>query len=421
MNKQNTNSESQSEKALAKIIVLGLDVHAESITVVRQIDGGMPQPGQKFSGAALLAWVKRQQEQAEAVWTCYEAGPFGYELHRQLEALGVHNLVVCPQSWDELSTGVKTDQGDARALCVRLALYAAGNRRIFTVVRVPTPEQERARAESRLRDQLRRRRQRIEAQGRSLLLAQGCRVPGRWWQSANWLRLQRTLPPWLVELLTLLRECILTAHQKTERLTQTVEEAAKGFQPVGLGALSSEVIDREIGDWSRFSNRRQIASYTGLCPGEHSSGGSAGIGDQARQPAPAPRVDRSGLASGQLPAPVPCRATLDHGVVRSHPKCRRAQESHRRGGPATGRRSLAHPHRTGGRRSPRPASQPKPGGPGLTNFDPNETLEHGVRPFDPLGRPHPRPDFKDWARFVSPPLGCRIEHVALELHARIAG
>lgn len=278
MNKQNTNSESQSEKALAKIIVLGLDVHAESITVVRQIDGGMPQPGQKFSGAALLAWVKRQQEQAEAVWTCYEAGPFGYELHRQLEALGVHNLVVCPQSWDELSTGVKTDQGDARALCVRLALYAAGNRRIFTVVRVPTPEQERARAESRLRDQLRRRRQRIEAQGRSLLLAQGCRVPGRWWQSANWLRLQRTLPPWLVELLTLLRECILTAHQKTERLTQTVEEAAKGFQPVGLGALSSEVIDREIGDWSRFSNRRQIASYTGLCPGEHSSGGSRRLG-----------------------------------------------------------------------------------------------------------------------------------------------
>ena len=134
MNRQTTNSESQSERALAKIILLGLDVHADSITVVRQIDGAMPQPAQKFSPAGLLEWMKRQRELAESVWSCYEAGPFGYGLHRQLEALGVHNLVVCPQSWDELSTGVKTDKGDARALCVRLALYAAGNRRVFSVV-----------------------------------------------------------------------------------------------------------------------------------------------------------------------------------------------------------------------------------------------------------------------------------------------
>jgi transposase len=278
MKTQNINSESQSEKALAKIILLGLDVHADSITVVRQIDGAMPQPAQKFSPARLLEWVKRQRAQAEAVWTCYEAGPFGYVLHRQLGALGIHNLVVCPQSWDELGTGVKTDKSDARALCVRLGLYAAGNHRIFSVVHIPTPEQERARAESRLREQVRRTRQRIEAQGRSLLLAQGCRVTGRWWQPAAWLQLSTSLPGWLVDLLDPLRECIVKAHQKTEHLTRTVKEAAMGSQPVGLGALSSEVIDREIGDWSRFSNRRQIASYTGLCPGEHSSGGSRRLG-----------------------------------------------------------------------------------------------------------------------------------------------
>jgi transposase len=86
--------------------------------------------------------------------------------------------------------------------------------------------------------------------------------------------LSASLPPWLVELLEPLRECILTAHQKTERLTQTVAAASKPALPFGLGALSSEIIVREIGDWTRFSNRRQIASYTGLCPGEHSSGAS---------------------------------------------------------------------------------------------------------------------------------------------------
>ena len=41
-----------------------------------------------------------------------------------------------------------------------------------------------------------------------------------------------------------------------------------------IGPLSSELLDREIGDWHRFANRRQVASYTGLCPGEDSSGDS---------------------------------------------------------------------------------------------------------------------------------------------------
>ena len=42
--------------------------------------------------------------------------------------------------------------------------------------------------------------------------------------------------------------------------------------PTGLGALTAQVLDREIGDWHRFKNRRQVASYTGLVPCEDSSG-----------------------------------------------------------------------------------------------------------------------------------------------------
>lgn len=37
--------------------------------------------------------------------------------------------------------------------------------------------------------------------------------------------------------------------------------------------MTHEFISREIGDWSRFGNRRQVASYAGLCPSEYSSGG----------------------------------------------------------------------------------------------------------------------------------------------------
>jgi transposase len=37
-------------------------------------------------------------------------------------------------------------------------------------------------------------------------------------------------------------------------------------------------VDSEICDWARFHNRKQIGSYTGCCPGEHSSGGKRRVG-----------------------------------------------------------------------------------------------------------------------------------------------
>jgi transposase len=39
-----------------------------------------------------------------------------------------------------------------------------------------------------------------------------------------------------------------------------------------LGKLTTAMLSREICDWDRFKNRRAISSYTGLCPGERSSG-----------------------------------------------------------------------------------------------------------------------------------------------------
>jgi transposase len=43
--------------------------------------------------------------------------------------------------------------------------------------------------------------------------------------------------------------------------------------PVGVGALSWITLQLEIRGWNRFHNRRQVASYTGLCPGIHKSNG----------------------------------------------------------------------------------------------------------------------------------------------------
>lgn len=59
----------------AKCIKLGIDVHADSYRVVRQLDHATPQPAQKFTPTDFLRWAKKQLDQAETVCSCYEAGP----------------------------------------------------------------------------------------------------------------------------------------------------------------------------------------------------------------------------------------------------------------------------------------------------------------------------------------------------------
>lgn len=257
------------------ICKLGLDCHAASIVVARQWDGSNPQPPQKFNVARFLIWVQELVEQGHRVISCYEAGPTGYWLHRQLEELGVTNYVVCPTRLDSRGKGVNTDKTDATELVVRLDRYVAGNHKSFSVVRVPTPEQERKRILSRQRDQLRRKRLSFAAQGRMLLLSQGYRQSNQWWQKAHWNKLQSQVPEWLLERLELFRRVIEFVQEQLQGLTVAVTQAAPESLPVGMGALTHEVLEGEIKDWNHFRNRRQIGSYSGL------TGGVSGSGEQS--------------------------------------------------------------------------------------------------------------------------------------------
>jgi transposase len=69
--------------------------------------------------------------------------------------MGVTNYVVQPQDWDERGKGVKTDRIDALALCQRLDRYTRGNLKAFSIVRVPTEDEERQRAFTRQRQSFR--------------------------------------------------------------------------------------------------------------------------------------------------------------------------------------------------------------------------------------------------------------------------
>jgi len=250
-------------------IKLGVDVHLDRYVVVRQIDGGAPQPPQRFSPAQFLEWAKKQTDLAEQVYSCYEAGPFGYSLHRKLAALGITNYVVRPRDWDEYGKQVKTDKRDAQALVLHLDRYVAGNRDAFCVVRVPTEAQEQARSRSRQRESLQKEKLRLAAQGRSDALYYGYRLEGEWWVQGIWQEL--VLPPILVELLEPLRRLIQAMATELQAQSKAITATAPEALPMGLGKLTYEVLEREICDWSRFQNRRQVASYTGMCPKEDSS------------------------------------------------------------------------------------------------------------------------------------------------------
>jgi len=198
------NTTPKTDRSLAKakeepIIKLGLDVHAAQITICRQEEGLLPQPAQKMSPDKALAWIAKQAGSGARVYSCYEAGPFGYGLHRQLTALGITNYVVAPQRWDERGKRVKTDKRDARELVDRLDRYVWGNTQAFAVVRVPSEEQEQRRALVRQRGAVLKERNRCVLRGRGMMLAQGIRAPAIWWQAAVWPQFATTLPQWLRE------------------------------------------------------------------------------------------------------------------------------------------------------------------------------------------------------------------------------
>jgi transposase len=239
--------------------------------VVMQIGGSNPKPAQRFKKEAFLDWVAKLKEKSGAkIYAIYEACGFGFGLQRQLRALGIECQVVCPQKLDEGNKRVKTDGLDAKALCLKLDRYVEGNRSALAVVRVPSEKEEQLRAIHRQREQLVKTRKRLEAQGRSLMVNHGLEPEQNWWKQRRFAALM--VPEWMKQMLSNSQPILLALEERIRALAVQLQAAAAPEQPRGFGLMTSVVIDREVGNWERFANRRQIGSYTGLCPGEHSSG-----------------------------------------------------------------------------------------------------------------------------------------------------
>lgn len=256
----------------AENIKIGCDIHARDLAVSIQLDDARPLRPQVMTRGQLVMLVRGLIGAGCKVHVCYETGPCGYGLHFELKETGANSYVVVAEVLGD-GRKQKTDKLDAAALCDKLDRYLRGNTKAMTPVRVPSVAEQQRRSVCRLREQLKGSRTQWEARGRSLMLFYDHHVSGKWWSKWRWAELEKTLAPWLIEQLGIIRATIVQLDEQEKVLRTQLEAEAPKQLPKAIGALTWVLLLREICDWGRFKNRRQAASFTGLCPGVHQSGG----------------------------------------------------------------------------------------------------------------------------------------------------
>jgi len=264
---------------------VGLDVHAESITVsVIEPDGEIRSLGSIPNRAERVRRLVKKLGPPSGLRVCYEAGPTGYVLYWQLTELGVHCDVVAP-SLVPVKAGarVKTDRRDAEKL---VRCYRAGD---LTPVWVPDAAHEALRDLVRAREAAKTDQLRARHRLGKFLLRHGRRPPKdiRPWTAKylEWVKreVQFDPPAQQAVLLDYLTE-VDHARDRIQRLERSIDEAVKtspermrsviaALQALrGIAQVSAATIVAEVGELSRFPRPRQLMGYSGAVPSEHSSG-----------------------------------------------------------------------------------------------------------------------------------------------------
>jgi transposase len=250
--------------------------------------------------AALLALIAELRSSASRklggvaeVACCFEAGRDGFWLQRLLAAHGIAAHVLEPASVlvNRRARRAKTDRLDAEGMLRVLAAWLGGDRQVCSMVRVPTPEEEDAKRPHREREHLVQEKLRLVNRIEALLFTQGIRARPSlrsWERDLAELRTGdgRALPPLLrAELDRLRRRLVLilelireTEAERAEALAAAADDAMAqkitALQRIrGVGANFAAVLGREV-FYRSFANRRQLASYVGIAPTPHQSGGT---------------------------------------------------------------------------------------------------------------------------------------------------
>jgi len=225
--------------------------------------------------------------------SCYEAGRDGFWLHRYLVHCGVANVVVDASSIavNRRARRAKTDRVDVEQLLRLLIRYHHGDKRGWSVVHVPSVEEEDARRLHRELERLKQERTGHRNRIQALLVSQGGRLQprhallerletARLWDGA-------ALPPDLqAEVrredtrLRLVDEQIRALEaEQAQRLeaaaTPCYQQVAHLMRLRGLGLTSAWVFVMAYFGWRQCHNRREVAALAGLTPMPYASGDSA--------------------------------------------------------------------------------------------------------------------------------------------------
>lgn len=227
------------------------------------------------------------------VVSCYEAGRDGFWVHRALTTLGVTNHVVDSASIRESRRArqAKSDRLDATALVQLLLRHHAGERGVWSVVRVPSVDDEDRRHLHRELFTLTRERTRQVNRIKGLLALHGVALPALRglpaamppladWRGAplpdgvaarlarEWTRLRATQRD--VRALRAERRRLLAS---TDAATDpTLRMVARLLALRGIGEVSAWLYTTEFFGWRAFQNRRQVAGLAGLTPTTRASG-----------------------------------------------------------------------------------------------------------------------------------------------------
>jgi transposase len=227
------------------------------------------------------------------VVSCYEAGRDGFWLHRALVSMGIENVVVDSSSIEtnRRARRVKTDRVDAQKLLSQLIRFHNGEEKVWSVVRVPTPEQEDGRQLSRELDGLKTERTRHRNRIQGLLASQGVWLKlgadflaqldalvlwdGAALPSALKARLQREFER-LEKVQEQIRELQSQQRKAVEEVTSdlSLRQVQMLIRLKSIGLTSSWLFVREFFGWRKFQNRRQVGSLSGLVPMPYRSGDS---------------------------------------------------------------------------------------------------------------------------------------------------
>jgi len=262
---------------------IGLDVHKDTIAVaVADGAGGAARFfGEIANTPEAVAKLLRQLREDDApVSFCYEAGPCGYGIYRQLRALGQDCQVVAPSLIPKKAGDrVKTDRRDSLSLA---RLHRAGE---LTSVWVPDGAQEALRDLTRAREDMKHWQRQAKQRLAAFLLRHGRRYTGKakWTQAHfRWLETVKFEQPVQQIVLQEYIDTLLACGRRVQGLDREIECSARAsvMWPViealmalrGVNLLTAATVVTEIGDLKRFVSAPQLMAYLGLVPSEHSSG-----------------------------------------------------------------------------------------------------------------------------------------------------